>query len=432
MLRHQYLTQKTTPTAIMARHIAAAQELGTTLNAFTQVLDATAMREAHASTMRYRMGQPLSALDGIPVSVKDLLHVAGTPTGAGSRAYSSAVQDRDAALVTQLRQAGAIIMGKTNLLEFAFGLVHPALGPVHNPWDLTLTMGGSSSGAAAAVAAGIGVVAVGTDTAGSIRNPAALGGVVGFKPSYGFYSPEGLIPLSPSLDHLGWIAPTVADIRTVTETLGLVPRDPGDRPHVVVADLGFTQPDVRDLTQRLVTAMSAIADVQDGFVFAWDQANAAALVLITAEAYAVHRDWLRTRWANYSVGTRARLLAGSRITTAEYLRARQVRAWLQAEWLRRTVDWDFVVLPTLPSVAQPESRTGDEELASATLYTSTFALLGLPAISVPSGLTPANRPAGLQIVGRPGHDAELLAFAAQVEAIRGPLPRPPHYAYIID
>jgi aspartyl-tRNA(Asn)/glutamyl-tRNA(Gln) amidotransferase subunit A len=178
----------------------------------------------------------------------------------------------------------------------------------------------------------------------------------------------------------------------------------------------------------VVQRLSAIATLVAPITFDWALSNAAALIVIAAEAYAVHRDLLRTRWEGYGMDTRSRLLAGSHIDLTDYMRARQVRAALRETWEQATRDIDFVVMPTLPTLAGPEEDTPSENLAAATLYTSTFASLGLPAISLPAGLSADGRPVGLQIIGHVGHDADVLGFALQVEDLCGPLPHPPLYA----
>lgn len=432
-LRERYETAELSPVDIVEQHLAAAETLGGELNAIAAVLRDTATLAAEQSARRYREGRALSRLDGVPITVKDLMHIEGASTGCGSLAYSDVKQVRDADMVTQLKLAGAIIIAKTNLLEFAFGLVHPKVGPAHNPWDPRLSIGGSSSGSAAAVAAGIGYVSVGTDTAGSIRNPAALGGVVGFKPSYGYYSAEGLVPLSPSLDHLGWLGLSTSDIATCFVALGghFQGTSTTYRPVVSTANLPYTSPAVAELVGRLLENLAFTIIRARPVEFDWEMANAAAITIISAEAYAVHRNGLGERWPNYSVETRVRLLAGASISAGEYMRARQVREALCRAWERATQGIDFVVLPTLPSPATTEAEARVEDLSDATLYTSPFALLGLPAISVPAGLTPEGRPVGLQIVGRPGRDGDLLAFAEHVERVRGDWPHPPYYSGLL-
>ncbi len=427
-LHEDYRAGRRSPVDVVQEHVEAAATLGRALNAFTALLDEAALAAAEASQGRYQQGTPLSIIDGVPISMKDLFHVKGTATGCGSHAYPPDIQPQDADMVRELKAAGAIIIGKNNLLEFAFGLVNPEIGPARNPWDPEKTIGGSSSGSAAAVGAGIGLASIGTDTAGSVRNPAALGGVVGFKPSYGHYSAEGLIPLSPSLDHIGLLTETVADAQAIFEALGgpLASRQK-NRWRMVSVDLGYTSPDVQAAVKGLVDQVMDEGEARPAFDFDWSSANQAAIEMITAEAYAVHRELLRERWDFYGEPTRVRLLAGQAVRTHDYIRARQVRERLRRDWLAKTEDIDFILLPTLPAVAVSEAEALVEDLSTATLYTSTFALLGLPAISVPAGLGAHGLPAGLQIVGRPGRDADLLAFARRVEELRGPFPHPPQH-----
>ena len=425
-LHEYYRTGEMFPTDVVTRHLKAADTLGRELNAFTAILHEEALAAAEESQRRYQNAAPLSPIDGVPISIKDLFHVKGTATGCGSHAYPADIQPRDADMVGQLKAAGAVIIAKNNLLEFAFGLVNPDIGPAHNPWDPAKTIGGSSSGSAAAVGAGMGLASIGTDTAGSVRNPAALGGVVGFKPTYAHYSSEGLIPLSPSLDHIGILTETVADAQAMFEALG------GEHQHdekgkwrVASVDLGYTSPDVQQVVDGLIDkVLGTIAAPCPAFTFEWQSANQAAIEIITAEAYAVHRDLLKERWDLYGEPTRVRLLAGQAVRAHEYIRARQVRETLRRNWLAKTEEVDFILLPTLPTVAVTEDEALAEDLSTATLYTSTFALLGLPAVSVPAGLGSHRLPVGLQIVGRPGRDAEVLAFARLVEELRGPFPRP--------
>ncbi|MCY0900283.1 MAG: amidase [Firmicutes bacterium] len=417
------------PIDVVRAHLDAAESLGNQLNAMTTILRDSAHKAALAADERYRLRFWRSPLDGIPWTIKDLFHVAGTVTGCGSKAYPPVPQTEDAVVVHQLRDLGAILIGKTNLLEFALGLVHPAVGAARNPWNVDYTIGGSSSGSAAAVAAGIGLISVGTDTGGSVRNPAALGGVVGFKPSYGRLPVEGMVPLSPTLDHVGLLGPTVDDVAITFAGLTRAEKPLAHhRWRIATADPGHTTDSVRQVVDGLIGSLAPSASWDQPVAFDWSLANAVALTIIMAEASAVHTDGLRERWEGYGPGTRARLRAGEQITVADYLRARQIRRTLQQRWSEVTEDLDFVLLPTLPTAAAgPEGMPGGEALANATLYTSVFALLGVPALSVPAGLTSDGMPAGLQIIGRPGCDTEVLAFGRWVEEVRGLLPDPPHH-----
>jgi aspartyl-tRNA(Asn)/glutamyl-tRNA(Gln) amidotransferase subunit A len=423
-LHRLYVTRAASPVAVVQRHLEQAHGLGTDLNAFTAILDGEALIAAEASERRYAEGRPLSALDGVPFTVKDIVHVRGVPTTAASRAADPEPQASDAAVVARLRQLGAVLIGKTNLLEYALGLVHPDFGPVRNPWDKERTIGGSSSGSAAAVAIGAGFASIGTDTLGSVRNPAALAGVVGFKPSFGRLPVAGTIPLAPTLDHLGILARTVADAQAVYR--GTASR--GGRGHygpwrVGVALFEDVDPTVRhaflDAVARLKGAGVA---VQETGVLPFAAATAAALTLLYTEAAEVHRERLQANAAGYSAGTRARILAGSAVDGPDYARALAVRVRVREEVGDVFRGCDVVLTPTLPAPAPREDGGGgDRSLGSAPLHTSAFNLLGLPALTLPIGRSPeTGMPIGLQIAGPQGADGMVLRAARLVERLRGP------------
>ncbi len=430
-LHQDYRDQKVSPLEVCQQHLREAVSTGSPLNAFADILTDEALYASEASAARYRESRPLSVLDGIPVTIKDLFHVQGTVTGCGSQAAETRLQTRDAVIVDQLKKLGAVIFGKTNLLEYAYGLVHPEIGPARNPWDMRRTIGGSSSGSAAAVAAGLGLASIGTDTAGSIRNPAAFGGVVGFKPTYGRLSAEGLVPLSPSLDHVGLLARSVSDVQVVFDALSTDPKPRAEKEEtwrVAVTDLPYTTPEVTRVFGDFIEKLQRTESLMEGFAFDWETANAAALTIISAEAYAIHADHLRESWDGYSMGTRIRLAAASSVSARDYMRARQVAQHLKTQWRQRTQSFDILLLPTLPMEAPFEEEGPGDDLAAATLYTSTFALLGVPAVSVPVGLTVNGLPVGLQIVGHVGQDQAVLEFAKHVETIRGEISHAPLYA----
>lgn len=433
-LHQEYLDQKISPLDVCQEVLQQATRLNPALNVFTEILHDAALRAAKDSARRYRESRPLSLLDGIPISVKDLFHIKGTVTRCGSRAADSVSQTHDAVLVDQLRDLGTVLFGKTNLLEYAYGMVHPDVGPARNPWDPRRTIGGSSSGSAAAVATGLGLASMGTDTAGSIRNPAALGGVVGFKPTYGRLSVEGLVPLSPSLDHVGFLAPSVPDIRVIFQALAteerLAPPDQVKHWRINAIDLPFTTPEVKQVIAAFIGTLQSTQSIAEDFSFDWETANAAALTIISAEAHAIHAERLPHHWEDYGEGTRVRLAAGRNISLPDYLRARQVTQYLKNAWEHRAQGFEFLILPTLPMTAPLEEEHIGEDLVAATLYTSAFALLGVPAISVPIGITASGLPVGLQIVGHGGQDHAVLEFAQYVEEIRGPFPHAPIYSEI--
>lgn len=435
VLHGRYRAGWISPSAITETHLRAAHEIGGPLNAFTLVLDAEAREQALASERRYKQGCPRSVLDGVPITVKDLLAVAGHPTTAASKAADPSPETHDALVVSRLKDLGAVILGKTNLLEFADGLVHPDFGPARNPWHVTHTSGGSSSGSAVAVAAGIGLASIGTDTAGSVRNPAALCGTVGYKPAYGTLSTEGVFPLAPSLDHVGVLTRTARDARLIVQAIlgeaeseGAEPLESAQMPsRIGILNMPGCADEVQDRVDAVVTYLREQGIETVGL--ATDllaPANAAAMVIVYAEALSVHARRLGPRWNGYGVATRTRLVAGSVIGAVDYLEALRLRKRLRSELLERLhkAGLSVFLAPTLPSAATPLGHT--VPLREAASFTSVQAVLGLPALSVPIGLgADSGLPVAIQMTAVPGREADLFALAAQVENARGPWPDPP-------
>ncbi len=423
-LHRLYRSGARSPVAVAQEHLARATGLGAELNAFTQVLEAEALAAAEASARRYDAEQSLSPLDGIPVTIKDIIHVEGVPTTAGSQAGDPLPQPQDAEVVARLRALGAVILGKTNLLEYAMGLVHPTFGAVHNPWDLERTIGGSSSGSAAAVAIGAGLASIGTDTAGSVRNPAALAGVVGFKPSFGALPTDGTLPLSPTLDHLGILARSALDAQTVYEELigaRLQTRVPWPLRIGVASGLTVHE-DVQTHCDAVVRRLSQAGHrTQEVSGFPFGAANAAALTILYAEAAEVHAEHLRAHREGYAAATRARILAGRVVEGRDYARALAVKESVAQAFSELAARCDVIILPSLPAPAPREDGGGgDRSLSAAPLHTSVFNLLGVPAVSVPIGRSrETGMPVGLQIAGARGREGTVLRLAREVELLRG-------------
>ncbi len=418
--------------------LAAIDADGARTNAFTVVHADQARTEARESDRARARGVSRGPLDGIPISLKDLIDVAGQVTSAGSHVLADRVPAADAPVVTRLREAGAIVIGRTNLHEFALGTTSEdsAYGPVRHPADPARSAGGSSGGSAVAVALGMGHASVGTDTGGSIRIPAAACGVVGLKPTYGEVPADGVIPLSPSLDHVGPLARSVDDAAILWAILAGRPPAPLDAVEPGALSLG-------QLGGSLTTPLAP--DVRVAFDRALDrlrragvrlmpreipQATAipeAYVQLVLAEAAAWHARYLDSRGALYTPTVRARLESGRSITAMQYLAARDV-----ASAIRRRVDEalagvDALVLPTLPIVAPPlgsdeiaiDSAEGDRTTVRAAMlrHTQPFNMAGHPAISLPIG--PAPLPVGLQLVGRRDETLRLLSIAAACERMLG-------------
>jgi aspartyl-tRNA(Asn)/glutamyl-tRNA(Gln) amidotransferase subunit A len=378
----------------------------------------------------------------VPISLKDLIDTAGTRTTAASRLWRNRVPTTNATVARRLEQAGAILIGKCNLLEFAYGIVHPDYGQCNNPWDLQRTSGGSSSGSAASVAAGMGWGSIGTDTGGSIRIPAAYCGVVGLKPTYGRVSLHGICPLSASLDHAGPLARTVADAAVLFATLaGQDPLDPHSLADAVDDDAATMTDDVRGLRVGVVAEHMG-ADLQAGVaettwaaVRVLEQAGMqvreihipslraaddALLAAIMPEATLVHADWLREHPADYAALTRAQLEQGAQISAVDYLRAQAYRRRLRADMLDALGDVDVLIGPTVAWEAPVEDPpVGEGQGAAEARRTGPYNLTGLPAISVPCGFGSQGLPLGLQIAAAPLAEQLLLRVAHTYEQRAG-------------
>jgi Asp-tRNA(Asn)/Glu-tRNA(Gln) amidotransferase A subunit family amidase len=407
-------------------------------NAFILVDTDGARAAARNVDAERRRGIDRGPLHGIPISLKDLVDVAGQPTTAASRVLHDRIPTEDAPLVTRLRDAGAVLLGKTNLHEFALGTTSEfsAFGPVRHPQDPERSAGGSSGGSAAAVATGMGLASVGTDTGGSIRIPAAACGVVGLKPSLGDVPTDGVVPLSFTLDHVGPLTRTVPDAACVWAALAgrVFPRLNLLAPAALrLRLLGgyFASPLAREVRVAVDAALEQLrrsgATISETVL-----ANTASIAetygnVVLPEGAYWHAPYLAARAADYTPVIRERFEAGLAITAVDYLKARQARlAWRDAVDAALE-DADALVLPTLPIVAPRLGATevtvdaeGGETLPvrSAMLrLTQLFNITGHPALSLPLATT--GLPIGLQLVGRRGETLELLAIGEACETIIG-------------
>jgi aspartyl-tRNA(Asn)/glutamyl-tRNA(Gln) amidotransferase subunit A len=422
--------------ALTASCLDAVARLDPELNAFITVTADRARAEAEAADRELAAGRWRGPLHGIPVSVKDLVEVAGAPTTAASRVRGRQPAAADAPVVGRLVEAGAVIVGTCNLHEFAFGTTNEdsAFGPARHPWFHDRSPGGSSGGSAVSVATGMAVASVGTDTGGSIRIPAAACGLVGFKPGFGEVPTDGVVPLAWSLDHVGPICRTVGDATNLYRVMsgrGGHAWAP-ERPRLETVRLGLLGPYFLDRLE---------AEVRAGFERALEGlAGAGVRVLprevphaaltapvylhtVLAEAAAFHARALESSPEAYTPPVRVRLEMARYVEGEDYARARQLRAQLAREVEAALEGCDALVLPTLPILAPRLGEStvqmdGPESVRNATLrLTQLFDLTGHPAISVPAGWTPAGLPVGLQLVGRHGGSEALLALAAACESV---------------
>jgi len=417
--------------------LAAVDRRNGELRAFTTVMADQAREAARQLDREIRTGRCRGPLHGIPVSLKDLIDVRGVPTSAASRVRLGHLAAADAPVVERLRQAGAVLIGKTNLHEFAYGTTSEdsAFGAVRNPHDSSRSAGGSSGGSAAAIVAGMCLGSVGTDTGGSIRIPSAACGVVGLKPSFGEIPVQGVVPLSQSLDHLGPLAQCVADARILYDALrGVTPA-------------GRSEEQPRTLRGRRLAVLrhyflDLLGDeVRTGFEAALERLRAEGTSLLERsiphaeliapvyllvqlpESSAYHAAVLDRRPGDYRPAVRLRLEMGRQVLAEDYLRAQQGR-----EVLRREVDQaldgvEGLLLPALAIPAPPLGATtvaiGGAAVPVRALMlrlTQLFNLTGHPAISLPGGRTGTGLPWGLQIAGRMGPAYPLLDLARDCEA----------------
>jgi aspartyl-tRNA(Asn)/glutamyl-tRNA(Gln) amidotransferase subunit A len=413
-------------------------ELDGKLNAFITVLDEPAMEQARQAEAELRRGEDRGPLHGVPISLKDLFDTAGIRTTCASRIRRDFVPEQSAAVAVRLEEAGAVLLGKCNLLEFAYGIVHPDYGQCNNPWDVTRTSGGSSSGSAASVAAGMGWASLGTDTGGSIRIPASYCGVVGLKPTYGRVSKRGAFPLSWSLDHVGPITRTVEDAAIVLQAIaGYDPLDPSSANEPVPdyramlneavsgLRLGVLEqhsgddlhPGVADVTRAAIAELEkAGMHVQPVHLPSLAQADAALLFAVMPEATVIHQEWLRTRPEDYAEATREQLEQGALIPAVDYVRVQKYRRRLLNEFLEAFREVDVLVNPTVAWEALAEDPTvAAGQGAAEARRTGPHDLVGLPAISVPCGLGKDSLPLGLQIAGPPMSEALILQVARAYE-----------------
>lgn len=419
---------RTTSEALVRRCIDAITAVDPTLHAFVEVFEQSAIEAARRSDDERRRGTCRGPLHGIPVAVKSLADIKGHVTGFGSRAYGKAPALQSAAFVSRLVEAGAVIVGTTQMVEFAMGSwgTNYSLGTPWNPVDRNLhrVPGGSSSGSAVAVAAGLVPAAIGSDTGGSIRIPASLCGVVGFKPTWGAVSNDGVAPLAPTLDTIGPITNDVEDARLIYSALADAKapdsRTLMERLRIGVIDHGQLQPLDRGVEEAFARAVEMIAaelGTPGAFRFPTDMATYQKLSgeIIAYEGYQHLAHLVDDPDTPIDPYVRDRILAGRAVGEARYQEVLSERATM-CEAFRQTFEaFDFLLLPTTPLPAVPLAEADESQIPMSRL-TRVGNYLGLCAISIPIGNW-HKLPVGLQILGRAGDDLRLLSFAAKVEAM---------------
>jgi aspartyl-tRNA(Asn)/glutamyl-tRNA(Gln) amidotransferase subunit A len=413
------------------------------LNAFILVMAEDARRQAREMDEELAARRDRGPLHGVPISIKDIFDVRGTATTAASRVREGHIAARDAPAIAHLRQAGAVFIGKTNLHEFAFGTTNEdsAFGPARNPHDPSRSPGGSSGGSAASVAAGMALATIGSDTGGSIRIPAAACGLVGLKPTYGEVSVEGVVPLSPTFDHVGPLAQSVADACLVYHALL---GDPAALPPapMPISGLRLAVPrkyfcemlddEVRarfeEALDRLRTAGAHVDDIE---LHHADDVAPIYLHVVLADAAAYHAIALETMPERYTAPVRLRLEMGRYVLAEDYVRALAGRELLRREVDAALAQHDALMLPTLPIPAPPLGATAvqvgttTEPVRNVMLrLTQLFNATGHPAISLPTGHTRNGLPCAAQLVGCRMETDALLRVALACEPYIAGTPSP--------
>ena len=437
--------REVSPVEVTEAYLRRIDETEPRLNAFITRMDDQALASARQAEAEIMRGSYRGPLHGVPVGLKDLFRTRGVPTTSGSAIDREFVPDEDSAVAERFAEAGAVVVGKLHMTEMAFDgtSLNRHYGPARNPWDLERMAGGSSSGSGVAVAARQAALAVGTDTGGSVRVPAALCGVTGLKPTFGLISRYGATPLSWSMDHVGPLARSVLDSALALNalaghdprdpaSLGVVPRDythglergaeGGARTRIgVVESFGWelTEPGVRSAFEAAMTQLRTLganvtpADTPDLALI-----NAAGSVVQTAEAAALHRERVLSRGREMDQAIRRRIESGLFIPAEAYLHAQRVRAMLRRELLSTLEEVEILASPTT-AIAAPRLDQQRVTIQGREVHiregllriTRVFSAVGLPAISVPCGFTEDMLPVGLQLVGRPLSEPLLLRVA---------------------
>lgn len=445
-----YCEGKTTPKEVARKLIESIMESekgNKPLRAFLAYNPDDIMNQAEASEERFRNGNPLSILDGVPLTIKDQLDVKGYPTAIGTSFLGNSPAEEDSTVVARLRQAGAIIAGKTNMQELGMGVtgLNPHHGVARNPYNPGHYTGGSSSGSATAVAAGLGVASIGADGGGSIRIPTSLCGVVGLKPTYGRISMHGDSPLCWSVEHIGPIATTANDTAILFSVIA--GPDPADattlrQPPLVLPDPDNT--DVSDLTvgiypewfnhanSEIVSVCESLVKQLEGMgvktrkvsISGLESGRVAHTITIASEIAGGVEKYYKNHRRDYGLDSRLNLAMVRKFSSSDYLKSQRVRTRMLAEFNRVFEEIDIVITPTagivappIPESTLPEGESNLTELFELMRFIFPANLTGLPAISFPAGYTSTGLPIGMQAIGKAWQEHTLLRLAAAAETV---------------
>ncbi|MCM3666249.1 amidase [Mesobacillus subterraneus] len=417
-----YRRKELSPVELVRSTFERLKEVDSKLNSFITVMESEAKQAAKEAEDAFLRNEVKHVLYGIPYSVKDLYYTQGVRTTCGSKILKGYIPDTTAPLVSRLKNCGAILIGKTNMLEFAYGIVHPEYGQTNNPWDLTKTAGGSSGGSAASVAAGIGLFSLGSDTGGSIRIPASYCGIAGLKPTYGLLSLEGLFPLSPSLDHAGPLAKSSKDLMVVMEALvpgfhsAKIPKNenviigvlPADKVSDVNEEVARIYKEALEHVKKLEWTVHEIE------LKYFDITEEIVMNVLLPEAASIHEKWI-SRKEEYAPLTYKQIEAGLVHRSLDYLKAKNELVSARKDVDGVLEDVDFLLMPTVPYPAPEEDPAlkDDNEMK----FTGLFNVTGHPAITVNGGFTKNKLPVGLQLVGRRFEDKGMIEAAVNLEKL---------------
>jgi aspartyl-tRNA(Asn)/glutamyl-tRNA(Gln) amidotransferase subunit A len=439
-------SREVSPVEVIDAHLSRIQSTDKVLNSFITLLPEQAQAAARRAESEINSGSYRGPLHGIPVGLKDLFNTGGIRTTSGTRLFDNFIPRQDCTVAARFHQAGAILLGKLNMHQLAYGPTgeNPDYGHMHNPWDPDRFAGGSSGGSGSATAAGQCTITMGSDTGGSVRIPAALCGIVGLKPTYGLVSRHGLTPLSWCMDHPGPMVRTVEDAAlTMNAIAGYDPKDIASSRAVVPDYTTALTGDVRGLrigvpkeyfevpldsevsqvVRKAIDLLGELgASVREVSFPMYQHAQAISGTILMAEAAAYHRELLARDGDKLYPPVRLRLEAGLFITAADYLKAQQARALFNREARDLLQEVDLLAGPmepvTAPELLSTEVQAGGHTVgttAALTQYSRPYNITGFPAISVPCGFSDAGLPIGLQLAGRPFEELTVLRAAHAYE-----------------
>jgi aspartyl-tRNA(Asn)/glutamyl-tRNA(Gln) amidotransferase subunit A len=448
--------REVSPVEVTEAYLARIEEVDKKLNAYITVTTDVAREAAKRAESEIAAGNWRGPFHGVPVALKDLCYTKGIVTTGGSKILEEFVPDYDCTLWSRLAAQGAVLLGKLNLHEFAYGVTssNPHWGVVKNPYDTTRIPGGSSGGSAAAIVARMAAATIGSDTGGSIRIPAAFSGCVGLKPTWSRVSRYGVIPLSDSLDHAGPITRTVRDAALMlgviaghdhndaTSSSEPVPdyaqaldRDINGMRIGVIKELrGGVSAEVEHAMDAAIETLGKLgALVEEVSVPSMDAAPA-MYAIIGADALEFHENWLRTRAGDYGEDVRERLFVASTISASNYVRAQRARTVMLADAMRALDHHDVLLAPgcaiPAPRIGTHPGRPLDDKgevvdsYSMIVRFTVPFDATGQPTLAIPTGLSPSGMPVAMQIIGRPFGESTVIRVADAYERARGPLPEP--------